>query len=166
MLKRLGKTFMPALLGGLSLFIWAACASAGPDTGPTAVTAAAGQEWRGFVSQQKEEFIQVVTAPQEWTALWQRAFDQPAPAVDFERHAVACVFLGHSASWLFAIAFENPRVRGDTLVIPYGLIEMVLELSGPFKAGGQYAMKVFEKREGYRMLLEEGFNEQRIIQRK
>lgn len=165
MLERLGKTFRAALFAGLPLFIWSACAVAGPEAGTTAATVSTGHEWKGSVSQQKEEFIQVVTTPEEWAALWKRALDQPAPAVDFEHHAVACVFLGYSATWLFSIVFEGPQVRGETLVIPYGLVEMVLELSGPFKAGGQYAMKVFEKRKGCRMVLEKSTHERKRIRR-
>jgi hypothetical protein len=156
MLKIFRKNFRAALLACLPLFIWAACAGAQPETAKAAATPAPpGQEWEGFVSQQKEEFIQVVTTPEEWSALWKRAFDQPAPTVDFERHAVACVFLGHSATWLFSISLGEPQVRDQTLVFPYSLAEMILELSGPFKAGGQYAMKVVEKRQGYRLMLEE-----------
>lgn len=156
MLKIFRKNFRAALLACLSLFVWAACAGAQPEGGtPVATLAVPGQEWEGFVSQQKEAFIKVVVSPEEWTALWKRALDQPAPAVDFERHAVACVFLGHSAPWLYSISFGEPQARGTTLVIPYGLADMILELSGPFKAGGQYAMKVVEKRKGYGLTLEE-----------
>jgi hypothetical protein len=155
MLKTFRKNLRAALLACLALFVWAACAGAEPDAVKAVATAAPpGHEWEGFVSQQKEEFIQVVTTPEEWSALWQRALDQPAPAVDFERHAVACVFLGHSATWLFSISIGEPQVRDQTLVFPYGLAEMILELSGPFKAGGQYAMQVVEKRHGYRLMLE------------
>ncbi len=164
MLKTLRKIFRAALLVSLPLFIWASLAGAQPKAG-SATPALPGQEWEGFVSQQKEEFIQVVTAPEEWSALWKRAFDQPAPAVDFERHAVACVFLGYSATWLFAIVFDEPQVRDTTVVIPFGLVEMILELSGPFKAGGQYAMKVVEKRKGHRLVLEETPESQRSIRR-
>lgn len=156
MLKTLRKNFKAALLACLPLLVWAVCAGARPEGGtPEATAAVPGQEWEGFVSQQKEAFIKVVVTPEEWTALWQRALDQPAPAVDFERHAVACVFLGYSAPWLYSIAFGEPQVRDTTLVIPYGLADLILELSGPFKAGGQYAMKVVEKRQGFGLTLEE-----------
>jgi len=30
-----------------------------------------------------------------------------------------------------------------------------LELSGPFKASGQYSMKVFEKKKGIKIIMEE-----------
>jgi len=90
-----------------------------------------------------------VTDPTEWRLLWRRAFDAPAPELDSQRHVVACVFLGHSAPWLFSIAFGDPLVSGDRVVIPYGLSDLILELSGPFKAGGQFRMKVFDRKIGY-----------------
>jgi hypothetical protein len=115
----------------------------------------AGMEWEGHVSQQKEKFVKVVVTQEEWVALWRRAFDEPAPALDFKRYAVACIFLGHSAPWLFSIGIGKPYVRETTIVIPYGLADMILELVRPFKASGQYSMKVFEKTQGYNFELEE-----------
>ena len=84
-----------------------------------------------------------------------RAFAKPAPDVDFGKYAVACVFLGHSADWLYAIIFGQPFMRDNQLVIPFGLAEIILELSGPFKASGQYSMKVFEKKKNVKMIMEE-----------
>ena len=114
-----------------------------------------GQTWEGHLSGQKEPFCEVVTGPEQWSALWLRSFDAPAPELDFSRHVVACVFLGHSAEWLFSIDFGEPFVRGDAMVIPHGLVELVLELSGTFKAGGQYRMTIFERKIGYAYQLEE-----------
>ncbi|WP_054030335.1 hypothetical protein [Desulfatitalea tepidiphila] len=149
----------------LNLFMWPVWSGADelPVAGspaPTALDAAPsparlGQSWEGHLSHQKEAFIEVVTDPADWRLLWRRAFDAPAPELDFQQHVVACVFLGHSAPWLFSIAFGEPLVRGDRVVIPYGLSDLILELSGPFKAGGQYRMKVFERKSGYAYGLEE-----------
>lgn len=111
--------------------------------------------WKGSVSRQIEPFIKVVETQEEWSDLWKRALGEPSPAVNFNQYVVACVFLGHSADWLYSIHMDNPVLRGDTWVINYSLIEIILELSGPFKAGGQYAMKVFEKKTGAKMILEE-----------
>jgi len=143
----------------LSLILWPvwSCADELPVAGspaPTALDATPaparwGQTWEGHLSRQKEAFIEVVTDPTEWRLLWRRAFDAPAPELDFQRHVVACVFLGHSAPWLFSIAFGDPLVSGDRVVIPYGLSDLILELSGPFKAGGQFRMKVFDRKIGY-----------------
>lgn len=113
-----------------------------------------GMVWKGSVSGEKEKFIKVVETPDEWTELWKRAFDQPGPAVDFKKYVVACVFLGHSANWLYAIHIGEPFRRGDTWVVSYELVKMILELSGPFKAGGQYHMKVLEKKKDAGMVLE------------
>ena len=113
--------------------------------------------WKGSISNQKEEFIQVVETQEQWSELWMRAFAKPAPDVDFGKYAVACVFLGHSADWLYSISFGKPFMRDNLMVIPFGLPEIILELSGPFKASGQYSMKVFEKKKDIKMILEEDY---------
>jgi len=113
-----------------------------------------GATWEGYVSEQKEEFIKVVSENKEWMELWVRAFGRKAPDVDFERYAVACVFLGHSASWMYGIEFNTPYVRDRKLMISYSLIELQLRLTGPFKAGGQYRMTVYERPKGLEMVLE------------
>ena len=112
-------------------------------------------EWKGSISNQKDAFIKVVETQKEWSELWERALDQPAPDMDFEKYAVACVFLGHSADWLYSIGFSQPFMRDKLMVIPFGLAEIIIELSGPFKASGQYRMKVFEKKKDVKMILEE-----------
>lgn len=113
------------------------------------------REWKGNISDQKTKYIRAVTDNEEWVQLWKRAFDKEAPEVDFRHYAVACVFLGYEAVWLYHIDFGKPFVRGNSLIVPYGLIEIVLRLSGPFKASGQYHMKVFKKEKGCEMILEE-----------
>jgi len=120
----------------------------------TASAADQNMSWKGYVSNQKEKFIKVVAARDEWTKLWKRAFDKPAPDVDFEKSAVACVFLGHSVKWLYSIHVGEPFRRDDKWIIKYGLVEMILRLKGPFKAGGQYYMKVIERKDST-MFLEE-----------
>ncbi|MDP2156341.1 MAG: hypothetical protein Q8K68_01360 [Nitrospirota bacterium] len=129
----------------------------------TSVHAHEGMEWKGHISDQKEEFIKVVADKKEWDELWKRAFDKPAPEVDFEKYVVACIFLGHDADWLYSIWFDNPYERNSKLVIPFDLSEIILELSGPFKASGQYHMKVFKKQKGAEMILE---NTSRFLKRK
>ena len=114
-----------------------------------------GMEWQGNVSQQKEKFVKVVESAEEWSGLWTRALEKPAPDIDFENYVVACVFLGHSADWLYSIGFGQPLLRDNQWVIPYVLHEVMLRLSGPFKAGGQYHMKVLEKKKNVKMMLEE-----------
>jgi hypothetical protein len=123
---------------------------------PGALAAAEGRQlaWKGSSSNQTEAFSKVVETPEEWSELWRRAFDRPAPAVHFETQVVACVFLGHSADWLYSIGFDAPRRRGDVWVIVYGLHPLILELAKPFKAGGQYHMKVYERIQGAKMILE------------
>jgi hypothetical protein len=110
--------------------------------------------WKGNISNQKDAFIKVIDTPKGWAELWQRAFDQPAPAVDFEKFVVACVFLGHDADWLYSIGFGEPYLRGDVWIIPYDLAKIILELAGPFKAAGQYHMQVYEKMKDVKMILQ------------
>lgn len=112
-----------------------------------------GMEWEGYMSGQASEFIKVVEIQQEWTELWKRAFDKTAPDMNFEKYAVACVFLGYFADWLYDIGFDQTFIRDNQLVIPYGLYEVMLRLSGPFKASGQYHMKVYEKKKDVKMIL-------------
>jgi ankyrin repeat protein len=114
-----------------------------------------GMEWKGNISNQKEKFVKAVGAKEEWSELWKRTFDKQAPDIDFENYVVACVFLGHSADWLYSIGFGQSFMRDNQLVIPYGLYEVMLRLAGPFKAGGQYHMKVFEKKKNVKIILEE-----------
>jgi hypothetical protein len=113
------------------------------------------REWKGSVSYQKTKYIKVVTDNEEWVALWKRAFDKKAPEIDFEHYAIACVFLGHDADWLYSISFGKPFEKEGRLIIPYGLAEIILELAAPFKASGQYHMKVLKKEKGLDMILEE-----------
>ncbi len=114
-----------------------------------------GMEWKGNVSNQKEPFIKVVETQKEWSELWKRALDKPAPNVDFEKYIVACIFLGHSAEWLYSIGLSTPVMRGNQLVLEYSLQDVMLRLAGSFRAGGQYHMKVFEKQKDVQMILEE-----------
>lgn len=131
------------------VFIWCMTLYAQADMGRI------GMEWKGSSSLQQDKFTKVVTTEEEWSDLWKQVFDKPAPAMDFERYAVACVFLGYSADWLYSIGFDQPFIRENKRVIPYYLVEMILELSAPFKAHGQYHMKVFEKTNGVDMVVEE-----------
>ncbi|MDD2335492.1 MAG: hypothetical protein PHD01_02830 [Geobacteraceae bacterium] len=113
-------------------------------------------EWEGYLSRQGEEFVTAITNGKEWNALWQRAFGTPAPELDFEKYGVACVFLGFHADWLYGIQLGEPCLEGDLQVIPYDLIEIILELQGPFRASGQYHMKAYEKKKGYGMIVQQG----------
>jgi hypothetical protein len=46
------------------------------------------------------------------------------------------------------VKYLKPLIRDNLLVITYGFSEIMLELSGPFRAGGQYHMKVFKRVKG------------------
>lgn len=35
-------------------------------------------------------------------------------------------------------------------------LELILELQGPFRASGQYHMKAYEKKSGYKMIVRKG----------
>lgn len=111
-------------------------------------------DWEGFISRQRDELLTVITDDKEWTSLWKTVFNRPAPRVDFEKYAVACVFLGYQADWLYDIHIGEPREDSNILSIPYGMNEIILELSGPFRATGQYRMKAVGKKKGCGMVLE------------
>ncbi|HOU56067.1 MAG: hypothetical protein GYA67_00655 [Smithella sp.] len=123
--------------------------------GKSSEAAPVQMEWKGNISNQKEPFIKIVETREAWNDLWLSAFEKPAPDIDFDRCVVACVFLGHQADWLYSIGFAEPVPRGDVWVISYGLAEIVLDLAKPFKASGQYAMKVFSRHKDAKMILEE-----------
>ncbi|GAB6095417.1 hypothetical protein JCM14469_16690 [Desulfatiferula olefinivorans] len=130
----------------------AACGAGAKTVGPPAPS---DTIWKGSASHQKEPFIAVITSSEAWTDLWKRAFDAPAPDVDFTRLEVACVFLGHSADGFYAIGFGRPFMRDNHRVIPYTLADIVLELSEPFQPKGQYLMQVIDKTPGVETVLEE-----------
>jgi len=113
-----------------------------------------GMEWEGYISRQPEELLTVITDTNEWTALWSKAFNKLAPEVDLDENAIACVFLGFHAGWLYDIHIGEPVEEGSVAVVPYGLNEIILRLSGPFQASGQYRMKAVQKKKGYVMVLE------------
>jgi hypothetical protein len=115
-------------------------------------------EWEGSISRQGTEMLTVVSDAAEWTALWKKAFEKPAPEVDFGKYAVACVFLGFNADWLYSIHIGEPREDGKISILPYGLSEIILELSGPFRASGQYRMKAVPKKEGLGYVFEKMAN--------
>lgn len=124
----------------------------------------AGMSWEGYDAALKEQFIMVVDDRGEWERLWKRAFSKPAPAVDFENFAVACVFLGDGADWLYHIAFDEPYVKDGVMHITYRLfmnrISMEAERGfGRPSFGGQYRMEVYAKQKGVTMQIDRGKGE-------
>ncbi|MRR56080.1 MAG: hypothetical protein EG822_16525 [Deltaproteobacteria bacterium] len=113
-------------------------------------------EWEGNLSRQGQELLTVITDSTEWQSLWQSAFGATAPEVDFNKYGIACVFLGFQADWLYGIEFAEPCLEGGLQVIPYDLIEIILELEGPFRASGQYHMKAYEKKSDFGMIVRKG----------
>jgi hypothetical protein len=122
-------------------------------------------EWEGNLSRQRQELFTVITDSKEWRSLWQRAFGASAPAVDFEKYGVACVFLGFHADWLYSIHLGEECLAGDLQVIPFDLQEIVLELQGPFRASGQYHMVAYEKKKGYGMIVQQGSCREKELKR-
>lgn len=122
-------------------------------------------EWEGYLSRQGQELLTVITDSTEWQSLWRSAFGAPAPEVDFNKYGVACVFLGFQADWLYGIHFGDTCLEGGLQVIPYDLIEIILELQGPFRASGQYHMKAYEKNKGFGMIVRRGACQEKGLQR-
>jgi hypothetical protein len=118
--------------------------------------------WEGNESELAEPFTGVIGDMKEWTELWEKAFGKIPPSVDFERYAVACVFLGHYPGWWYYIALSEPRVSGSTIFIPYQLVDSIVELSRGDGSGitrkygsrGQYRMKAVEKKPGFSLRME------------
>jgi ankyrin repeat protein len=102
-----------------------------------------------------------VTTDAAWTALWKEAFGKAAPPMDFSRYFVACAFLGHDAGGAFSIGFHEPVVEGKTLRVDCTIAMRPLSFGRPSGRGasdragqgGQYAMKVFPKREGLEIVV-------------
>jgi hypothetical protein len=117
--------------------------------------ASAALDWEGSASLRAEELSTVIQERAAWEVLWRAAFSAPAPEVDFSRHVVACVFLGHGADWLYGIEIGTPRAVDDLAIVPYQLVQLVLELRGPLRPGGQYRMKALPRGAAPRFVLSE-----------
>lgn len=117
----------------------------------------ASMKWEGSASGIASLRQMAVTTDAEWVALWKQAFGKAAPSMDFSRYFVACAFLGHDAGWWYGIGFDGPVVQGNTLVVNYTLAMLrVSSERGAFDRPGirgQYAMKVFPKREGLEIVV-------------
>ncbi len=82
--------------------------------------------------------------------------------MNFRKHAVACVFLGHYPGWWYVIDMLEPYVSDTTVIIPYQLVSLIVELKsdGPrnverrYGSRGQYRMQVVEKKAGYEMKMQ------------
>lgn len=124
----------------------------------------AGMSWDGYDAALKESFIKVVDDRGEWEDLWKRAFNKPAPVVDFDNFAVACVFLGDRADWLYHIAFDEPSVKDGVMHITYRLFmnRIKFETEGGFgrpSFGGQYRMEVYARQKGVALQIDKGTGE-------
>lgn len=158
-----GKLLMTVFL--TLIFPASACLS---GNGPEAASAepssgAAVMEWEGAESEITEPRAGVIVGAEDWEALWKKAFGKKAPEVDFNRFAVACVFLGHYPGWWYRIGFGEPEVSGSTLNISFSLADLVVELEDRGKGGmfreygarGQYKMRLVEKKQGFPIKLQQ-----------
>jgi ankyrin repeat protein len=122
----------------------------------------AGMTWEGKNAALNESFIKVVVDRSEWEKLWLQAFNKPAPVVDFENFAVACVFLGGRADWLYSIEFGKPFVKDSIMHITYHLMMLRLRMAPGYDGhsfGGQYAMRVFARQQGVTYQVHRGKSE-------
>lgn len=126
----------------------------------------AALHWEGGESGIASPLQVAVTGQEAWAALWQRAFGSSPPPVDFGRHFVACVFLGHDTDWPYGISFGAPVVEGARLVVHFSLAMLRLEVvpGASRSAGrrGQYAMRVFPRRAGLEIVLRGHSPERRV----
>ncbi len=121
----------------------------------------AAMMWKGGESGIATLLQKAVSTDADWADLWKQAFQKEAPPMDFGRYFVACAFLGHDAGWPYDIVFDEPVVRGKTLAVDFTLVMLRLSMGRPSGRGatngpghgGQYAMKVFPKREGLEIVV-------------
>jgi hypothetical protein len=114
-------------------------------------------KWEGTESELVEPFTGIITNKTDWKELWIKAFRKDAPKLDFQRYAVAFVFLGHYPGWWYNICWAEPYTSGATIVVPYELVALIIELQNDGKGPslreqgnrGQYKMKVVEKKPGF-----------------
>ncbi|MFZ2446010.1 MAG: hypothetical protein WAW37_06610 [Syntrophobacteraceae bacterium] len=133
----------------------------GAKSGSKANTGAA-TEWKGSESDLAAHFISVVSDEKTWKELWKNAFRKNAPRVNFRKHAVACVFLGHYPGWWYVIDMLEPYATDTTIIIPYQLVSLIVDLKSNgqknverrYGSRGQYLMKVVEKKAGYQMKMQ------------
>lgn len=117
------------------------------------------REWEGQYSSQREPFAQIVTSEWGnksslgWRNLWKKAFpSSEAPAIDFDKYVVACVFLGQRPTGGYRVEFGKPYIKDNKMVVPYkerkptGFVTQALSYP--------YRLKVFEKPVGKEVVLE------------
>jgi len=117
-------------------------------------------EWEGQYSSQEEPLVQVVTSERGsgdslgWRDLWKKASpSSEAPAIDFDKYVVACVFLGRRLTGGYWVEFGKPYIKDNRMVIPYkehkptGFVTQALSYP--------YRMKVFERPAGKEVVLEQ-----------
>jgi hypothetical protein len=154
---RRAKALFTTLCVVAALVYWAAVPDAHAQKMESVVSGPdrnAATEWKGSESELADPFVGVITEKKDWDSLWKRAFGKKAPSTDLKKHAVACVFLGHYPGWWYSIHIGPAHVEGRSMVVPFGLVALIMELRsspGPGKQGsrGQYLMRVVEKKEGY-----------------
>jgi len=117
-------------------------------------------EWEGQYSSQEEPLVQIITSERGdkdslgWRDLWKRISpSSKAPAIDFDKYVVACVFLGRRPTGGYWVEFGKPYIKDNRMVIPYkehkptGFVTQALSYP--------YRMKVFERPVGKEVALEQ-----------
>jgi hypothetical protein len=114
----------------------------------------ASLEWSGgYQEYARQEGKRIITNTGSWELLWRSLFySRQAPVIDFNKYAVACVFLGERPTGGYWIEFEKPYKKDNKLVVPYlahkpsGFVTQVLTYP--------YKIKVFEKPVGLEAILQ------------
>ncbi|MDE2290785.1 MAG: protease complex subunit PrcB family protein [Elusimicrobia bacterium] len=78
----------------------------------------APSQWSGPQCAVSAPSVRVVEEAAAWEALWEEAFDAPAPPVDFARSCAVAVFAGLKPTGGFSIEFLPPEADGDGLLVP------------------------------------------------
>jgi ankyrin repeat protein len=101
----------------------------------------------------KEPSSSAIDTPKAWTELWKAmGHDPEAPAIDFDRHVVAFVFLGVIDGYETEIVrFGTPERVDDALVIPWSTSpSMVYDVFST----SPYGVKIFDRTGAKRVVLE------------
>jgi len=116
-------------------------------------------EWQGPYSSQEELLVQIITSEcgnrdsLGWRDLWKKTSSSKAPAIDFDKYVVACVFLGQRLTGGYWVEFGKPYIKDNRMVIPYkehkptGFVTQALSYP--------YRLKAFERPNGREVVLEE-----------
>lgn len=94
-------------------------ADAGASSGGPLEPAGLGQTWSGSYGGGDNENSRTVLDAQAWRSLWRGLSRAAAPAVDFSRHEVVCVFLGRRPTGGYRVAIAEVAATESFVIVRY-----------------------------------------------